>query len=35
MRIYSTGFKQGVTSLVKLFDLSLSQEEINNYLNSP
>jgi hypothetical protein len=35
MRIYSTGFKQGVTSLVKLFDLSLSQEKINNYLNSP
>lgn len=33
MKIYSTGFKNGVTSLVKLFDLSMKQEDINDYLN--
>ncbi|MEB3190456.1 MAG: hypothetical protein VKL42_08955 [Snowella sp.] len=34
MKIYSTGFANGVTSLVELFDLSMSQDDINDYLNS-
>jgi hypothetical protein len=32
MKIYSTGFKQGKTSLVKLFDLSMMEEDIQDYL---
>ena len=34
MLIYSTTFKQGKTSTVKLFDLSMTSEEINDYLNT-
>lgn len=33
MKIYSTAFKNGVTSSVKLFDLSMNQDDINDYLN--
>ena len=32
VRIYSTAFSNGLTKGVKLFDLSMSQEDINDYL---
>ncbi|MFM1841969.1 MAG: hypothetical protein RLZZ490_705, partial [Cyanobacteriota bacterium] len=33
MRIYSIRFRNGVTSTVKLFDMSMSQQDIDDYLN--
>jgi hypothetical protein len=34
MKIYSTAFRGGVTSSVKLFDMTMSDQDIYDYLNA-
>jgi hypothetical protein len=34
MKIYSTAFRGGVTSSVKLFDMTMSEQDIYDYLNA-